>query len=383
MERTRRALTTGRGWRLRSGPGVLLAVAVMMAACAPAATPAPSAPAAAAGNVAGAKPATLAELAKYQGADRQQILEEGARKEGKLTWYTSLAGPIVDTLANDFKRKYPSVQVDVFRGAENELLTRATQEAQAGQQVFDAIESPPTTIELLADAKLLASYYSPFLKNLPDALKSGVGGATVLSATVRVSYIGFGYNTNLISAADVPKTFQDLLKPQLAGKMALAGSTTGNRWLGSILHAMGDEKGKQFLSQLASQQKPKVQQMSGKALMDLVAKGEVAASPTIFRDHVLQLAGQQGSPVKWVPLDPVVGNAGQGALAAKAPHPNAALLFLDYLLTDGQKILEQNFYSVPTTPVSFQPWLPEEGKATAQIEADVKLWEATFKSTFR
>lgn len=383
MKQTRRAPTTGRGWSRRSGPGLLLAAAIAIAACAPAATPAASAASAATAKVAGAKPTTPEEIARYQGTDRQQILEEGARKEGKLSWYTSLAGPIVDSLANDFKRKYPFIQVDVFRGAENELLTRATQEAQAGQQVFDAIESPPTTIHLLADAKLLVPYHSPFLKNLPDSLKSGASGATVLSATVRVSYIGFGYNTTLIPAADVPKTLGDLLNPKLAGKMALAGSTTGKRWVGSVLRAMGEEKGKQFLSQLASQQKPKVQQISGKALMDLVAKGEFPASPTIFRDHVLQLAGQQGSPVKWIPLDPVVGNAGQGALAAKAPHPHAALLFVDYLFTDGQKILEENFYSVPTTPVSFQAWVPEEGRTTSQIEGDVARWEAVFGSTFR
>ena len=73
---------------------------------------------------------------------------------------------------------------------------------------------------------------------------------------------------------------------------------------------------------------------------------------------------------------------GEG-LAAKAPHPNAALLYLDYLYSDGQKILEDNFYSTGATPVSFTPWTPEQGKSAAQIENDVTQWNATFNTIFR
>src|SRR5581483_9396241 len=258
-----------------------------------------------------------------------------------------------------------------FRAAENELLTKATQEAQAGRQVFDVIETPPTAIRLLEDAGLLTPYYSPPLASFPDMAKTPANGGLVDSALVRISYIGFGYNTPLIPASAVPKTAQDLLNPALAGKLALAGTTTGDRWAASVLHGLGEQRGRELLQQIASQQKPVVHQRSGKALLDLIAKGEVAASPTIFRDHVLQAQAEQNAPVKWVPLDPVVGNAGQGALAAKAPHPHTALLFLDYLYSDGQKLLEDNFYSTGATPVSFAPWMPEQGKTAAQIENDV------------
>ncbi len=330
-----------------------------------------------------ARPTTPTELALYKGSDRQQILEEGARKEGRLTWYTSLAGPIVDRIVDGFKKKYPFVQAEAFRAAENELVTKATQEAQAGQQVFDVMETPPSATRILFEAGLLAPYYSPALAELPDALKTGLKDGVVESATVRVSYIGFGYNTRLVPENAVPKSHADLLNPGLTNKVALAGTSTGHRWVGSVLQAMGEDKGRQFLVEFAEKQKPTVQQVSGKALLDLIAKGEVAASPTIFRDHVLQAEKEQGAPVKWVPLDPVVGNAGQASFAAKTKYPHAALLFLDYLLSDGQQVLRDNYYTVGLDKVSFTPWIPEQGKTAAQIEKDLKLWESLFRSTFR
>lgn len=361
----------------------LLATTLLaIAACGGGTAPAAVAPSA--GTTAATRPTTGLELSTYQGADRQRILEAGARAEGKLTWYTSLAGDIIDKLADGFKKQYPYVAVDVFRGAENEIVAKATQEAQAGQQVFDVAESPPTTSRLLYDASLLTPFYSPSLERIPDTFKSGIKGQTVESATVRMSFISFGYNTKLLPESAVPKTLDDLMKPELTGKIAIAGSTTGKRWLGTILHTLGDDKGQKWLTDFATKQKPAVQQLSGKALLDLIAKGEVVASTTIFRDHVdIMLKDNANAPVKWVALDPIFSNAGQAMFAAKAPHPNAGLLFLDYLLSDGQRTLQSNGYTTASEKVPFTFWIPEEGRTTAQIEKDVKSWDDLFARTFR
>jgi len=149
-----------------------------------------------------------------------------------------------------------------------------------------------------------------------------------------------------------------------------------------VLHKMGDDAGKKWLQQFAAQQKPSVQQISGKAVFDLIAKGEVPASPTIFRDHVEQ-GIEQKAPVKWVGLNPVVANVGQVNLAAKAPHPNAALLFIDFTLGEGQQILKKYYYSVPSEKVPFAVWVPEEGRTGAQDEQDMNGWADLFKANFR
>jgi iron(III) transport system substrate-binding protein len=351
----------------------------LVIACSPAAAPAPAKPS---GDSGTGPPTALPELAVYQGADRQQLIEAGARKEGKLTWYTSLAGDIIDRLLGGFKEKYPFIQTDVFRGAENELLTRITQEAQAGQHSFDVMESQYTPVRILFDAKLLTPYYSSSLADIPADFKTVVGNNAVNSATVRISYISFGYNTSLLPESAVPKTQDDLMSPALAGKLALAGSSTGHRWIGAVLEARGNDAGRKWLTDFAANQKPVVQQVSGKALLDLIAKGELVASPTIFEDHV-SIASESKAPVKWVPIEPVTANIGQGALAAHAPHPNAALLFLDYLLGDGQKVLKASGYSTAKDNVHFKWWSPELGKTADQNEKDAKLWNSLFTATFR
>lgn len=341
-------------------------------------------PAAASG--ASGPPTTPAALATYRGQDRQAILEAGAKREGKLVWYTSLAGDVIGVLTDAFKAKYPYVTtVDVFRGAENEIITRATNEAQANQPSFDVVESPPTTTALLADNKLLLPYFSPSVARIPDKYKFGATkDGLVDTATLRLSFIGFAYNTTLIPASAEPKTVADLMNPAFTGKISLAGSTTGKRWVGSVLHVMGDDKGKAFLTQFNAQQKPVVQQVSGKALLDLVVKGEVPASPTIFRDHVEQAVAERKAPVKWVPLDTAVANVGQVGLAARAANPNAALLFLDFLLSDeGEKIMSKNGYSTPADAVTFPFWVPEENKHADQIDKDSQTWDKLFTATFR
>src|ERR671933_2350235 len=163
-------------WRL---PLVLLVGLWLVSACSPAAPAPPSATSApqAAGQ---AKPTGVAELATYRGADRQQLLEEGARREGRLGWYTSLAGDVIDKLTSGFKQKYPFIQqVEVFRGHEGELIPRSTQEAQSGQQVFDVLESQYTPIRILSDASLLTPYFSPAIAAIPTGFRTDGPNGTV------------------------------------------------------------------------------------------------------------------------------------------------------------------------------------------------------------
>ncbi|MDE3102399.1 MAG: extracellular solute-binding protein [Chloroflexota bacterium] len=366
--------------------GVLMAIALTVAtacggAAAPSAAPAASASAAASGGA----PTTVAGLAAYQGADRQQVLEAGAKKEGKVVWYTSLAGAAIDRLAAAFKKKYPFISaVDIYRGTESQIITKATQELQAGQPSFDVIESQISAIQLLFQGGYMTPFYSPSTKAIPADFKTVDKSGLVESATDRFSLISFGYNTNLIPASAVPKTIDDLMNPALKGKLAVTGTNTGQRWLGSILHVKGEQAGTQWLKDFASKQQVQVQQVSGKALLDLIAKGEVAGSPTIFKDHTELAAAEQHAPVKWVPLQPVVGNTGQAAMSLKATHPYAALLFIDFLLgKDGQQIYHENKYATAADKLDFSVWVPESGKTRDQIDKDAKDWSSLFKSIFR
>jgi len=114
-------------------------------------------------------PRTAADLAKYAGADRERVLYEGAKKEGKLTWYTSLS--TYKEIAKFFESKYPGVTVEFYRAPAANLATRIVSETQARRYNVDVIETTPGAVMLLRDNKLLLPFHSPHLADYPESSK--------------------------------------------------------------------------------------------------------------------------------------------------------------------------------------------------------------------
>ena len=276
-----------------------------------------------------AKPLTAAQLAFYQGKDRDKVLIDGAKKEGQVTFYTSNTW-MATHVAQEFGKKYPFIKANVYRSDSKELLKRVTEEAAAGHQIADVVETSPDYMALLQSTGLFQEFLSPELAGYDDDTRAK-GKKGVLYGNSRELYISLGYNTKIIAAADVPKSMKDLLDGKFKGKMSIAGTTTGTQWIGAIIETFGME----FLEKLAAQE-INVQNISGAALSQLVASGEVPISPTIF-NSTITVAKQKGAPVEWKPIDPVIGTTGMSGLVGKAPHPHAGLLFLDYLFSkEGQ-----------------------------------------------
>jgi len=319
----------------------------------------------------------VAELAAYKGTDRDEILKAGAQKEGKVVWYTTLTA--YKEIAKVFEATYPGVRVEAYRSNSTDLLKRFLSEAQAQRHIVDVIETTPPTLMASRDAKLLAPYISPYLKDYPGDSKEDVDGGKVLWTTDRESIIGLGFNTKLIKPEDAPKSFADLLKPEYKGKYAVSGDATGARIIGAMIKVKGDE----FVRKLKVQG-TKMHMVSGGALQELMAAGEFPMSFSIFRNHVL--AGQaKGAPTAWVPLDLTVANAGGIALPAHSNRPHAALLFLDFMISpEGQKILEEKFrYASSTKQYPFKRWYPEKGLTTAQFEKEFNKWQKLVRQIAR
>jgi iron(III) transport system substrate-binding protein len=249
------------------------------------------------------KPSTLSELVAYTGADREKILIAGAKAEEKVTWYTSLAGSSYKELAQGFERKY-GVKVDVYRAASNDLMARITAEAKARQYLVDTIETTLPLLKSLREDGLLAVYASPHLQKYPAHAKENAGNGLYYWGVNRESFIGVGYNPNVIPAGAVPKNFAGLLNPQLKGKIGMTTSDTGVRMMGAILKYKGDG----FASKLKTQD-VSLHAVSGRAMADLAISGEVPISPSIFRDHAME-SKLKGAPIDWVALEGVPTNAG-------------------------------------------------------------------------
>ncbi|HWH80292.1 MAG TPA: extracellular solute-binding protein [Candidatus Binatus sp.] len=314
------------------------------------------------------KPRTLDELASYSGADRHQILLDGAKAEGKIVWYTSLSG-VYRELVDVFKKKYPEIAIDVYRGGSTDLGPRLFNEAQAGRFVADALESTPGLLMLLRERGILKPYASPELARYPDEAKTKADGARIYWVTDREAYLGFGYNTRLIAPSEAPKSFQDLLKPELKGKLAFTTESSTSRVVGIMIK----HKGEEFVKRLQAQE-VRLFKASSAGFLDLIAAGEVAGSPVVFRNQVAVLK-ERRAPVEWLPFEAVPTNAGGSAVIANAPHPHAALLFTDFVIgPDGQKLMEQFRYGVAWKDYPFKREYPERGMNSAEYEKNEDKW---------
>jgi iron(III) transport system substrate-binding protein len=318
---------------------------------------------------AAAQTKSVADIANYRGADREEMLKASAKKEGKMVWYTSLTAH--REIANIFEAKYPGIKVETYRAGPNDLTRRLLSEAQARRNIADLVETTPATLMMMRDGKLLMPYFSPYLANFPDDSKEQADKSRVYWTTDRESIVGLGYNRNLIRAAEVPKSFAELVKPENKGKIGVSGDTTGVRFIGAVIKAKGEE----FVKQLRALDM-KMHMISGGAVHELMAAGEMPMSISIFRNHVLA-AQPKGAPTEWVPLDLNPTNAGGVALPAASNSPHAALLFVDFLLSpEGQKIFEEKFrFATSTKNYGFRRWYPEKGYTLEQYEKAEDHWK--------
>jgi iron(III) transport system substrate-binding protein len=316
-----------------------------------------------------AKPTTLADLAKYTGPDRGRLLYEGAKKEGKFLWYTSLIAN--KEIVKIFESKYPGVTVETYRASGTQLATRVLAEAQSKRYLGDVIETSPPGLMVLQDSQLLLPYTSPHLSEYPEGAKQKATGGLVFWTTDRESYVGVGYNKNVLPAADVPKNFDDLLKPALKGKMAISNDDVAARFIGAMIKS----KGEGFVRKLKGQDVT-AHGVSGPGFNELIVSGEVPISFTAIHSNIGNVA-DKGAPVAWVPMDLVAAISGSAAVFSHAQRPYGALLLVDFLLSpEGQKMLVETFrHGSALKDYGFKRWYPEEGLTTAQYDQVMDKWQ--------
>jgi len=315
------------------------------------------------------KPSTFEELALYKGADRQQLLEEGAKKEGKLTHYTS-GQQSVSPVNEAFEKKYPFIKVTTWRAGSTQQINRVVQEFQAGQHAFDVIEGTQSLMMVMQHMGIGIPFYLPNIASIEDDGIIYAPGGGVYAAALRSSGIGFGYNTKLLSKAQLPKTYQDLLEPRWKGKLAITTDSSPT-WAGTINHFFGED----LLKKIA-QQDFTIHVGAPLNLLELIVSGEYAASPVIFDSHVFA-SKKKGAPIAWVPLEPVRVNVGQVALSKHAPHPYAALLFADFKISKESAEIHRSFgydsFRTDVLPVDqrYKKYFGQDTVETVKAEQDL------------
>ena len=257
----------------------------------------------------------------------QDARVEAAKKEGKVVWYTSLALPTAEKIGKLFEAAYPGIKVEVQRTGSQRILQRVMQEQQANLKLVDVVHtSDAGHFVLLKEKKLLMKYTPAGVDAFPAGFKDKDGYYFTLRATVNV----IAYNTKLVSAAEAPKTWKDLLDPKWKGKLVTAHpgySGVISTHVLALVHLHGWD----YFKQLAQNKLMLVQSAVDPA--GVVASGERAVAVD-GGDYYYYQMKKKGNPIEVVyPKEGVPLVASPTAIASFAPHPNAAKLFTDFTFT--------------------------------------------------
>ncbi len=259
--------------------------------------------------------------------------KEKAEAEGKLVWYASLGAGDARRIIDRFKEFYPKIDAQFYRAGDAQLMERMLAESRAGKFEWDVVSSTGYYAYKLKKRGMLAPYESPERK----FIRAGHKDPQATWTSIYTNYTVLGYNSRLIGRDNVPKSHNDLLRPLWKGQIGLV--STAYEWFAVMLQSMGNEKGTAFMRELARQQP---QLRNGRTLLaQFVAAGETNSALAAYSQNFENLK-RDGAPVDWVPLDPVYGNLNPMGLSAKAPHPSAGKLFVDFVLSKaGQETIRE------------------------------------------
>jgi iron(III) transport system substrate-binding protein len=266
-----------------------------------------------------------------------QEIKEKAEAEGKMMFYAAFNANDSKTLIDGFKQLYPKIDATFYRATDAQLMERILTEGRAGRNLWDVVMSTSFYGYNLKKRGVLAVYDSPERKFYREGYKDPQATWT----SIYTNYAAFGLNTRTVPKSSIPKSHADLLKPEWKGNIGI--DSRAYEWFGTLIKAMGEEKGLGYMRELAKQ----VQLRNGRTILaQLVAAGEFKGALSAYSQTFEQMK-PAGAPVDWVYLNPVFANIHPVGLSAKAPHPNAGKLFIDFVLSKRGQELVRGMNRIP------------------------------------
>lgn len=275
----------------------------------------------------------LTELSKLSPAERQKKLITGAKQEGEVMLYSSSGLEEVRAITKQFAGKYPFINARYMRKGGSQLFNVAHLEFKGQKRIVDVYWAGISTLGPIVQQHkaMLARYLSPERAAIPEEYRDKEGFWTA----TRVSVAIFAYHAQKVPKDKVPKVFADLLDPFWKGKLAV--DTNPGRFTGLLVGRIGWSKTKDYLEKLA-QQDLKVHR-GRTARMQLILAGEVLGSLDINADNIVEMQ-LQNAPLDYAMMDPTLLSLTSVGMPSQSPHPHAATLFYDYLLSkEGQELL--------------------------------------------
>ncbi|HVO95756.1 MAG TPA: extracellular solute-binding protein [Terriglobales bacterium] len=287
-----------------------------------------------------------------------------AKKEGRVAWYTTVSIPEAKQFIDMFEKQYPFIKVDLLRSGSGALVNRVMSEYAARNYSADILQGTSTRggFTLLKSKNILGRYESPEYKSLSADLKDKAGywGSTFQNTFV------LAYNSRNVKPADVPRTYDDLLKPMWKGRQII-NDTENFEWFDGLLNYWGKEKGLGYFRRLAQQEQ--MFQRGARGRVQLVAAGE--APLTIGYGPHAQSFVNQGAPIEWVPLEPVVVIINTVSITSRPAHPAAAKLFIDFLFSKAAQLKLREMSRIPSRS-DVEPDPPRLIKGFKKVVQDIE-----------
>ncbi len=280
-----------------------------------------------------------------------------AEQEGAVLFYTHDSDPAGAAITEAFSKDFPKIRASYTRLQNGALYSKILAERSAGRFLADAIQF--SDISTAYDFKKRGGYEqyaSPQYQFFPSEYLSDPAGYFFFSG---VTFVGIAYNTNLTPAADAPKNWKDLLDPRWKNAISMKQATSGTQFVQwyEFRKMYGDDFWTQF-----AKQKPKGFD-SRAQIFDRLSKGDDKICGLAEWAGYL-LVKNKGAPVAFVtPPDGMPATPTVAGIVDKAPHPEAARLFIDWLASPRGQGLYQN------NPYLYYPSLRKD----AQPMGDIKL----------
>ena len=264
---------------------------------------------------------------------RAETLEKEARKEGELVWYAAMASDRAAELIKAFESKYPFLKIRFQPGGAGRQLEQLLIEHRTKKQRADIINTRRSYVGVMAKAGAVIRYRTPLRSALRDGFTDKEGFINGIYAPPRV----FLYNTRMIARDKAPQSFEDLLDPRWKDKSGM--DTTDYDWLASLIDYYGRGKALEFAGKLTKQQ---LNLRRGPTLLaQLAVAGEFPVVVDAFPEEIMQMKNAK-APAEFVFSEPFVAvkTPTTVSIASGAPHPHAAALFVDFLLSkSGQDLM--------------------------------------------
>jgi len=315
-----------------------------------------------------------------------QALIDAAKREGTVTWYTtSIIDQFVRPASDAFYKKH-GIRVEFSRGSNAQIELRVINEARAGRMLADLVDGTQTSLVLRREG-----YIEKWLP--PNALAPRYVDPEGHWIATNEYALTPGFNTDLVPRGSEPRTFGDLLSPRWKGKMAWnvsPAASAGQGLVGAVLAEMGEVKAHLYFAELAKQNIAGLK-TSARQVLDQAIAGEFPIVLQIFNNHTA-ISRARGAPIDWIAMEPAIAVMHVMSLTKGGPHPNAARLFFEFVISDeGQQIMAQAgeipvSSNVPPGDPGLRPgpgtfrsiyFTPE------QLAASTPVWSRIFDEYFR